>query len=569
MSESETISEPGGRPATSPTALEEASGGKGTGRYDDAVPVVELVEITKRFPGVVANDRIDLSVGRGEVLCLLGENGAGKSTLMSILSGMLAPDSGAIRINGEEVDIREPREALDLGIGMVYQHSTLVPTLTVLENLMLGTTKGLRLRGDAARQRLEELAGILGAEIDPESLAGNLALGQQQVIEIIKALWKGTTVLILDEPTSMLTPRGVDELAKMLDRLKSHGIAVIFITHKLHEALRMGDRVVVLRQGRVAGRLSPEELGGAGDEEVGDRIIRLMFGEDSDSVGDVAELSKDVREVSEAHEPEASSAAHDDSSEDVALILRNVSLEPSAGSYGLHGIDLIVRRGEIVGVAGVDGNGQRELAEVIAGQRSTSEGDIILRDGATSKHVNALGVRGRQRLGLRYLTDDRHGEGVVHGMSVSLNLLLKRIGQKPFWSRGRIQRSRTRAYARGAIDEFDVRTPSSETEIGKLSGGNIQKVLLARELSFEPQVIVYNKPSYGLDVRTTQAIRTRIRDQASHGIAALVISTSLDELLELADRIAVMSKGRLVGTVDNGPGAEERIGNLMVGGVAT
>lgn len=530
------------------------------------VPVVELVGITKGFPGVLANDHIDLLVEAGEVVCLLGENGAGKSTLMSILSGMLAPDEGTILFKGEPVILSGPRHALDLGIGMVYQHSTLVPTLSVLENLMLGTLQGFLLQGDEAIGRLDQVAGMLGAEVDPHSVAGDLALGQQQVVEIIKALWKGTDVLILDEPTSMLTPRGIEELTRMLDSLKQHGLAVIFITHKLHEALRMGDQVRVLREGRVAGSLSREELSTLDVDELQRRIVTLMFGEDLIDVGEIAELSRDIGRAHDVAEALPGTAPTDRES---ALRVAGIRLEPQGGTHGLHDVDLEVQRGQIFGIAGVDGNGQRELAEIIAGQRSPDAGDIILHDGTAFKTVTNLSIRTRQSLGLRYLTDDRQGEGTVRTMSIGMNLLLKRIGQKPFWKRGAVQSDAIRSYAKGAIEEFDIRTPSTETPIGKLSGGNMQKALLARELAFDPRVVIYNKPTYGLDIRTTQVVRARIREQASRGVAALVMSTSWEELLELADQIAVMSKGRIVGTVANGPGAEERIGELMVGEVAS
>ncbi len=544
------------------------TGTEGQFEPSERTPVVELQGITKRFPGVLANDDIHLAVEPGEVLCLLGENGAGKSTLMSILSGMQSPDEGAIYVNGEQTVIADPRQALDLGIGMVYQHSTLVPTLSVIENLMLGASEKLILDASEARERLEQLAGMLGAEVDPHARAGDLALGQQQVVEIIKALWKGTTVLILDEPTSMLTPRGIDELAKMIDSLKEHGLAVIFITHKLHEALRMGDGVCVLRQGRVAGRLSADDLRSLDNDQLQERIVSLMFGDESGELAGVAELSAEVRHES-GHDPSAAGSGRRQHAETAtALRIRGVSLAPVASSHGLHDIDLELYQGEILGVAGVDGNGQRELAEVIAGQRDADTGAIVLHDGATEREVTGLGISSRQRLGLRYLTDERHGEGTVRTMPIGLNLLLKRIGQEPFWKRGAVQNAAIRSYTESVIEAFDVRAPGPDTPIGKLSGGNMQKVLLARELAFEPRVVVYNKPTYGLDVRTTQAVRLRIREQAERGVAALVMSTSLDELLEISDRIAVMSRGRVVGVVENGPGAEERIGEYMVGEVA-
>jgi general nucleoside transport system ATP-binding protein len=515
------------------------------------VPAVELVGITKTFPGVVANADVHLVVRRGEVHCLLGENGAGKSTLMSILSGMLRPDRGRIHIDGRQVAIDSPKRAIELGIGMVYQHSTLVPTLSVLENLMLGEGHGLRLDSQRARARLAELAGTLGVELDPNATAGTLSLGQQQQVEIIKALWRGSDVLILDEPTSMLTPQGVADLQKVLVRLKEHRLAVVFITHKLHEAISIGERVSILKQGRLVGTLDEETLRSTSPEELQATIVRLMFGEEARAVAGVAELQEEI---------EARHARRELPAEPL-LELADVSA-PGDDQGGIVGISLGARPGEILGIAGVDGNGQRELAEAIAGQRALTSGEIRL----AGRPISKLSVSARQRLGLRYVTDDRLGEGIVPSLSVGLNLVLKRIGQKPFWRGGRIQQEVIDRHAAELVEGFDVRTSSTAARAGTLSGGNVQRLLLARELSFEPKVVVYNKPTHGLDVRTTSAVRARIRAQADDGVTAILISTELDELVDLCDRIAVLFRGRLTGIVDNGPGAEERIGELMVAG---
>jgi general nucleoside transport system ATP-binding protein len=514
---------------------------------------VELVGITKRFPGVLANDHVSFAVRHGEVHCLLGENGAGKSTLMSILSGMQSPDSGQIRIDGNPVSIDSPRRALDLGIGTVYQHSALVPALTVLENLMLGESRTITLQVDAARKRLQELAGMLGVDIDPNAQLRNLALGQQQQVEIIKALWRGSRVLILDEPTSMLTPQGVAELQKVLVRLQSHGLAIIFITHKLHEALAIGDRISILKQGRAIATLDEATLTSHSNEELQALIVDTMFGDEARVVSGVAELQGDLE----------GRGGQRKVSGQVVLELVGVSAGSEDGG-GIHDISFAVRRGEILGIAGVDGNGQHELAEVIAGQRQATAGDIKL-EGAS---INGLSVSARQRLGVRYITDDRLGEGIVSSLSVALNLVLKRIGQEPFWRRGVIQQQVLDGVARDLVDEFEVRTPGIHTRAGTLSGGNIQKVILARELSFDPRVVVYNKPTQGLDVRTTATVRQRILQQAEEGITAIVISTELDELLTLSDTIAVLYRGRLQGMVTNSPEAGERVGEMMIGGRA-
>ncbi len=516
-------------------------------------PIVELVGITKSFPGVLANDRIDLTLRRGEVHCLLGENGAGKSTLIGILSGLNRPDAGTIRIEGVETAISSPRTALELGIGTVPQHSALIPALTVLENLMLGDTRRLRLDEAGARTRLDELASLLGVDVDPDAVAADLALGHQQQVEIIKALWRGSRVLILDEPTSMLTPQGVAELSKVLARLKEQGQAVIFITHKLHEALSLGDFISILRQGRLVGTIDGQALREKDHEELRADIVRVMFGEEARAVADVAELREDLSDV-EGESPTAVLG-------DLVLELRNVSAPGEGAELGIEDVSLDLRQGEILGVAGVDGNGQRPLAEVIAGQRGASHGEVLLYGGA----VTRMPVSARQKLGLRYVTDDRLGEGIVSSLPVGLNLFLKRIGEQPFWRHGRIQRAAVDERAAELVREYDVRTPGVGTRAGTLSGGNVQKVLLARELSFDPKVVVFNKPTYGLDVKTTATVRDLIRSLVAGGGAALVISTDLDELLDIADRIAVLSRGRLVGVVPNGPGITEEVGRLMVG----
>lgn len=516
-------------------------------------PVVEVRGVTKAFPGVLANDAVTVAFHAGEVHCILGENGAGKSTLVNILSGMCRPDAGLVLVDGSEVDLASPRAALDHGIGTVYQHSTLIPVFTVLENLMVGRGRGLRLDTKAARGVLERAAVDLGVQIDPEAPAGRLSLGQQQLVEIVKALGSGSRVLILDEPTSMLTPLGIAELEKVLLRLKAQGLAIVFITHKLREALAVGDQVTVLRRGRVVGGLGPDVVHGKARNELQAEIVGLMFGNEATALADVAEVRAGggTRRTARAI------------SEHMSLELVDVSVEPGRGEVGIVDVSLVVHSGEILGIAGVDGNGQRELAEAIAGQRRVHTGDILL-DGASIRHAS---VSKRQKLGLRYVTDDRLGEGTVSSLSVAQNLVLKRIGDAPFWRRGRIQEDAIAECAAELVDGFDIKTLDVGARSGTLSGGNVQKLVLARELSFEPRVVVFNKPTYGLDVKTTRAVRERIRRLAEdEGVAALLISTDLDELLDLCDRIAVLFRGRLTAAVENDPGAELEIGRRMIEG---
>jgi len=524
-----------------------------------AAPAVELLGITKAFPGVVANDDISFDVRRGEVHALLGENGAGKSTLMGILSGINTPDAGRIRLDGGDVRIASPRDSLRLGIGTVYQHSTLIPALTVLENLMLGDSGKLRLDARGARRRLKELGSMLGVEIDPTVRAADLALGRQQQVEIIKALWRGSKVLILDEPTSMLTPQAVEELTRVLARLKAEGLATIFITHKLHEAASLGDRISVLRRGRLVGTLETDEVKRTSAEQLEAKIIEMMFGGAADGVADAAELRA---ETGDTHALESEARPERQYGEEV-LALDHVSARGEGSEPGIDDVSLTLREGEVLGVAGVDGNGQRALAEAIGGQRKISRGEVRL----FGAPIGRLGVTAREKLGLCYLTDDRIGEGVVANMSVAINIFLKRIGEPPFWRRGAIRRKAIDDRAKELVERFDVRPGNVEIRAGTLSGGNMQKVLLARELSFGSKIVIFHKPTYGLDLKTTRTVRDMIRAMRD-GRAAVVISTDLDELLEVSDRIAVLSRGRIVGEVTPGPGAAERIGALMIGEVA-
>ena len=518
------------------------------------VIAIQLCGITKLFPGVRANDCVNLLVRRGEVHCLLGENGAGKSTLMNVLAGIYLPEEGTIRVGGEDASITCPRDAIDLGIGMVHQHSSLIPNFSVLENLMLGQGEGVRLSIKKAEEGLVRLSAMLGVEVDPGMVVEQLSLGQQQQVEIIKALWQGSKVLILDEPTSMLTPRGIEDLERVLMQLKQQGLAIIFITHKLHEAFTIGDRVSVLRQGRLEGTIDSEKMAAASAAEMQSLVVNLMFPGEAESLASVAEL-RDLSELG--------GVGYKAATGEPLLELHEVMVAGKSGEIGVEeALSLTVHAGEVLGVAGVDGNGQRPLAEAIAGQRPLAGGDIKLAGASLRK----LSIHARQRLGLRYVTDDRLGEGIVGPLSVALNLVTKRIGAEPFWVHGRTRPAAIDSNAEALVEEYNVMTPTIHTHAGSLSGGNIQKVVVARELSFEPRVVVFNKPTYGLDVKTAAAVRARIRELVDGGAGALVISTDLEELLVLSDRVAVLSRGRLMGVVQNKPGAEQEVGALMIGG---
>ncbi len=527
-----------------------------------AAPAVALSGVTKRFPGVTANDEISLEFRHGEIHVLLGENGAGKSTLIAILAGMQQPDAGEIRVDGRQVRIGSPRESLDLGIGTVFQHVLLVPSLTVLENLMLGGPAWRPLDRSRTLGRFQELSGLLGITVDPDAPVGRLALGEQQQVEIMRALWKsdgrdsGQGVLILDEPTSMLTPQGVEELTGVMKRLRDNGVAVIFVTHKLREAYAVGDRISVLRLGRLVGQLDKAALAAMTEAQATDEVIRLMFGARRGHGRDAETLlGRGLRKRRDV--------AIDRNGPPV-LSLRGVSTEARPGECALRQINLDLWPGEVLGIAGIDGNGQKHLAELLAGQRHAVSGEVVL-DG---EDVTGDRVPERRRRGLRYVTDERLGEGTVAPLSVATNLVLKEIGRPPLWRHGISLWDRIHAHARGRIAAYDIRTPSERTPVGKLSGGNIQKVLLARELDEDASVVIFNKPTHGLDLQNTVMARQRIVEGATRGLATIVISTELDELLEVSDRIAVMSHGRLAGVVANKAGAEEAIGRLLTGAAA-
>ena len=508
-------------------------------------PAVALTQITKSFPGTIANDHIDLKVYAGEIHSLLGENGAGKSTLISILSGMVTPDHGEILIDGVQAVIHSPKDALDLGIGTVYQHSLLVPTLTILDNMMLGTARRFTLDRSRAIRRLNEISTLLDITSAPDAVVGDLSLGEQQQVEIIRALWRGQRILILDEPTSMLTPRGVESLGRVLRRLADNEMAIVFITHKLDEAIEFGDRVTVLRRGQKVGHVAPVEMGNRLAVDLKTHLIDLIFGSSPSETQLLAPTPKRV------------------GAQSVSLSIENVSVDNTGPRPVLDAISFRVRRGEIFGIAGIDGNGQKELAEVIAGQRPLDRGKILFE----GQPVQALSVAARQRLGIRYVTDDRHGEGTVGPMSIAINTVIKRIGQRPFWRRANVRPGLIREFATTLIEEHDVRTPNEQLPIATLSGGNMQKVLVGRELAMGPHAVVFNKPTYGLDVKTAKAVLARIVGQSKQGTAVILISTELSELISTCDRIAVMYQGRITGILESRPGIETQLGELMTGSV--
>ena len=530
------------------------------------IAVAALRQVTKRFPGIVALDHVSLEFHAGEIHVLLGENGAGKSTLVSLLAGMQRPDQGEILIGGLPVSVDSPRRSMDLGIGAVFQRVLLVPSLTVIENLMLGGSWLRSLARGAALRRFDELSTLLGTRIDPQAPVSGLSLGEQQQVEIMRALWRDEKLLLLDEPTSMLTPQGVADLGRMMRRLKEKGVALILVTHKLLEAFEFGDRISVLRLGKVAGNIEPHRLQAMSEAERTETVIRMMFGAAGEGAAGAG------TQHTSSHEGELDillgrklrRAGCADRGKPPTLSARALVTVPDFAETPLHAVSFELWAGEVLGIAGVDGNGQKHLAEVLAGQRALRQGRLEL----AGSDITRGRVPERRERGIRYVTDDRLGEGTVGGFSVATNLVLKEIGALPYWRHGISNWPLIHQSAREQILRNDIRTPSELTPVGKLSGGNVQKVLLARELDADANVAILNKPTYGLDLHNQRVALDRIVAAAARGVAVIVISTDLDELLEISDRIGVMFQGSLAGIVDNDDAAGDKIRRLMTGAAA-
>jgi general nucleoside transport system ATP-binding protein len=493
--------------------------------------------ITKRFPGVLANDRVDFEAAAGEVHALLGENGAGKTTLSNILTGLYRPDEGLIELHGEPVHFHSPRDALDAGVGMVHQHFRLVAPFTVAENVVLGDHraegKTFRLHPRRIERRVAELGKQYGLEVDPRARVWQLSVGEQQRVEILKALFREARVLILDEPTAVLTPQEAETLFETLRAMAAEGRTVIFISHKLHEVKAVADRVTVLRAGRVVATVP------AADATLRS-LAALMVGRELE-----AERRPDeAREVG-----------------DVVLEMRGVSAPGDRGGEALRDVSLRVRAGEIVGVAGVAGNGQRELAETITGLRPATAGRIEV----SGRPLPPGEPRGAIRAGVAHVPEDRLGTGVAPNLSVASNVALKSYRRAASW--GPLLRLRSmRDRAAELIRRNDVRGARPETRTRQLSGGNLQKVVLGREFAGEPRVLVAASPTRGLDVAAIETVHAYLRTAAASGVAILLISEDLDEILALADRVAVMYEGRIAGEVEAGGASIEEIGFLMAGG---
>ncbi|GAA0999213.1 ABC transporter ATP-binding protein [Subtercola frigoramans] len=496
---------------------------------------LELRGITKRFGSLVANDHIDLVVQPGEIHALLGENGAGKSTLMNVLYGLYQADGGEILLDDEVQHFAGPGDAMNAGIGMVHQHFMLIPVFTVAENVMLGheQTKGLgRLDLAAARARVREISARFGFDVDPDALVDDLPVGVQQRVEIIKALSREAKVLVFDEPTAVLTPQETDELMLIMGQLRDAGTSIVFITHKLREVREIADRITIIRLGRVVGEAEPTATNA--------ELASMM-------VGRAVELTvhKEVAKPGEA-----------------ALVVKDLSVVDAVGQLVVNSVSFEVHRGEILAIAGVQGNGQTELTEAIMGLQERVLGSVTL-DG---RSLVGLSVRKVLNAGVGFVPEDRNEDGLVGEFTIAENLMLDRSDSKPFVKRGSLQLGFLQGFAEEKASEFDVRSQGIQTPVGRLSGGNQQKVVLARELSRDLRLFVAAQPTRGIDVGSIEFVHKRIVATRDSGVPVIVVSTELDEVTALADRIAVMYRGSIVGIV---PGNTSRdvLGLMMTGEV--
>jgi len=496
---------------------------------------LELRGITKRFPGVVANDNVNLSLNTGEVLSLIGENGAGKSTLMSVLYGMYKPDEGEIVIDGTPLVFTSPADAIAAGIGMVHQHFMLVPVFTVAENVVLGVepTGALgKLNIDEARRMVREISDKYNLDLDPDAVIEDLPVGVQQRVEIVKVLLRDAKVVVFDEPTAVLTPSEIIEFFEIVKTLVSAGRGVVFITHKLKEALNIADRIAVLRRGKVVGEVDPKT---ATESQIAEmmvgRPVQLTVDKNSAKAGEV------VLKVTDLTVLDADGRTH----------VENVSFE--------------VHSGEIVGIAGVQGNGQTELVEALTGLRKATSGLIAL-DGKDLTHSNP---RERHQMGMAHIPEDRQRQGLVGGLSVAENLVLTRYHDDQFSHGVIVDWEAADAIAETLITEYDIRTPNKETGVGTLSGGNQQKVIVARELSRDLRLTIAAQPTRGVDVGSIEYIHSRIVKERDAGTAVLIVSTELEEVMSLSDRLLVMYRGKVVAELDPKKVTPMEVGLYMAG----
>lgn len=507
-----------------------------------ATMALQATSVTKRFPGVLANDHVDFDLRQGEIHGLLGENGAGKTTLMNILYGLYKPDEGEIQINGRPTQIASPHDAIAQGIGMVHQHFMLVPPLTVTENIILGqeslqpTTKFLgqlsALDRRSAAQRVRALSHQYGLDVDPDAYIKDLPVGAQQRVEIVKALYRRAEILILDEPTAVLTPQEADELFVIMKELVKQGKSIVFITHKLREMFAVTDRISVMRSGKMIGTVTPQTA-------TAEMLAEMMVGR------------KVILQIDKA-------PAHPGN---VILRVNHLQVQDDRRATTVHDVSFEVREGEILGIAGVQGNGQRELVEALTGLRRVVGGQVVMLD----HEITHASPREVTELGAGHVPEDRHKHGLVLTFPVRDNLVLCTYYESPFARGLEINHDAIEQEASDLVKEFDIRTPSTRTNVGSLSGGNQQKVIVARELNRSVKLLIANQPTRGLDVGSIEFIHRRIVAARDSGTAVLLVSAELDEIMSLSDRIAVMYRGRILDTLDATQATREQLGLLMAG----
>ncbi|MEW9050728.1 MAG: ABC transporter ATP-binding protein [Neobacillus sp.] len=497
--------------------------------------VVEMLNIRKEFPGIVANDNITLTLKKGEIHALLGENGAGKSTLMGVLFGMYQPEKGIVKINEKEVRITNPNVANRLGIGMVHQHFKLVENFTVTENIILGSEplKGITLDINKAAKKIEELSKHYGLNVDPHAKIEDISVGMQQRVEIMKMLYREAEVLIFDEPTAVLTPNEIDELMKIMRNLINEGKSIIIITHKLKEIKAVADRCTVIRRGKGIGTVNVKETSEAS-------LAEMMVG----------------RHVNFKVDKKASTPG------DVVLKIDSLSAKNKRKVMGLKNFSLEVRKGEIVGIAGVEGNGQSEIVETITGLRKVESGTITL----NGQDITNIPIRQRIDKGIAHIPEDRHKRGLVLDYTMENNMVLEVYNKTPFARNGLLNRAAIRKYAQKIIENFDVRSGEGGASIARtLSGGNQQKAIIGRELELDPDLLIAVQPTRGLDVGSIEYIHKRLIEHRDKGKAVLLVSLELDEVLQLSDRIAIVNNGELVGEVIAAETNENEVGLMMAG----
>ncbi|KJL06397.1 MULTISPECIES: ABC transporter ATP-binding protein [Priestia] len=497
--------------------------------------VIEMLDIRKEFPGIVANDNITLQVKKGEIHALLGENGAGKSTLMNVLFGLYQPEKGQIRVNGQEVKITDPNVANDLGIGMVHQHFMLVQNFTVTENIILGNepTRTGKINIKKAAQDIQELSNQYGLSVDPYAKIQDISVGMQQRVEILKTLYRGADILIFDEPTAALTPQEITELIQIMKKLIQEGKSIILITHKLKEIMSVCDRCTIIRKGVGVGTVNVKETNP-------DELAALMVG----------------REVHFKTEKKTATPR------EAVLTIKELVVEDSRGVEAVSSLDLSVRAGEIVGIAGVDGNGQTELIEAITGLRKIKSGSITLKN----QELSTLSTRKITESGVGHIPQDRHKHGLVLDYTIGENIGLQTYYQKPMSKSGILNYKELYKKAKELIAEYDVRTPSEYTQARSLSGGNQQKAIIAREVDRSPELLIAAQPTRGLDVGAIEFIHKKLIEERDKGRAVLLVSLELDEVMNLSDRIAVIYEGEIVDIVDPKETNEQELGLLMAGG---